>query len=350
MIAQAGENLRGLNEVYAMRRLTAMVVGSLLPLAATAGFDPRLFLKLAPSVVKVEAHNVDGSVSLGSGVMVKEGVVATNCHVTRKARSIQVGQTGARWTVHFQSSDVDHDVCLLYVPHATAPVAAFRRERPRVGQPVIAVGYVGGVAPQMSMGEIKALYDYEGGTVIQSTTPFTSGASGGGLFDEEGYLVGLVTFKHRGQLAYHFSLPVDWIFRNLDNALQEVQPLGGGRAFWERPLERQPYFLQAAALEAGHKWAELKEVAEAWSWTEAENANSWLALGKALHHLNQGERAVKAYRRAICLDLESAEAWYYLGLAHLALGERTEAEYALKVLMGLSPHLAKRLERSMSAH
>ncbi|WP_333842557.1 S1 family peptidase [Pelomicrobium sp.] len=324
-----------------------VVVGVLLPFAVRAEFDPKLFFKLIPSVVKVEAYNADGSVNIGSGVMVKEGIVATNCHVTRKARSIQVGQTGARWTVRAQSRDMDHDLCLLHVPHATAPVVTFKPDKPKVGQVVIALGYVGGVAPQMSTGEIKALYDYDGGTVIQSTTPFTSGASGGGLFDEEGRLVGLVTFKYRGEQAYHFSLPVEWIFRNLDHALEKVEPWVGGRAFWERPLEDQPYFLRAAALEAGSQWAALREVAEAWSWSEADNANAWLALGKALHHLKQDSQAVQAYRRALALDLESAETWYYLGLAQVALAERAEADYALKVLAGLNPRLAEKLQQSM---
>lgn len=324
-----------------------VLVGVLLPFAVRAEFDPKLFFKLIPSVVKVEAYNADGSVNIGSGVMVKEGIVATNCHVTRKARSIQVGQTGARWTVRAQSRDMDHDLCLLHVPHATAPVVTFKPDKPKVGQAVIALGYVGGVAPQMSTGEIKALYDYDGGTVIQSTTPFTSGASGGGLFDEEGRLVGLVTFKYRGEQAYHFSLPVEWIFRNLDHALEKVEPWVGGWAFWERPLEDQPYFLRAAALEAGSQWAALREVAEAWSWSEADNANAWLALGKALHHLKQDSQAVQAYRRALALDLESAETWYYLGLAQVALAERAEADYALKVLAGLNPRLAEKLQQSM---
>jgi serine protease Do len=326
------------------------MVGVLLPFAARADFDPKLFFKLIQSVVKVEAYNADGSVNIGSGVVVKEGIVATNCHVTRKARSIQVGQAGARWAAHAQSRDMDHDLCLLHVPHATAPVVAFKPDKPKVGQAVIALGYVGGVAPQMSTGEIKALYDYDGGTVIQSTTPFTSGASGGGLFDEEGRLVGLVTFKYRGEQAYHFSLPLEWVFRNLDHALEKVEPLTGGRAFWERPLEDQPYFLRAAALEARNQWTALREVAEAWSWREADNANAWLALGKALHHLNQDHQAVQAYRRALALDLESAETWYYLGLAQVALAENAEADYALKVLAGLNPRLAEKLQQSMALH
>lgn len=326
------------------------VIGVLLPFAARAEFDPKLFFQLIPSVVKVEAYNADGSVNIGSGVVVKEGIVATNCHVTRKARSIQVGQAGARWVAHAQSRDMDHDLCLLHVPHATAPVVAFKPDKPKVGQAVVAMGYVGGVAPQMSKGEIKALYDYDGGAVIQSTTPFTSGASGGGLFDEEGRLVGLVTFKYRGERAYHFSLPLEWIFRNLDDTLEKVEPLAGGRAFWERPLEDQPYFLRAAALEAGSQWTALREVAEAWSWNEADNGNAWLALGKALHYLNQDQEAILAYRRALALDLESAEVWYYLGLAHAALAERAEADYALKVLAGLNPRLAEKLQQSMALH
>jgi S1-C subfamily serine protease len=41
--------------------------------------------------------------------------------------------------------------------------------------------------------------------VIQTSTAFTSGASGGGLFDEDGRLVGILTYRLRGASGYYFS-------------------------------------------------------------------------------------------------------------------------------------------------
>ena len=52
-----------------------------------------------------------------------------------------------------------------------------------VWETVYAVGYSGGFRASVSEGQIVALHPYSGNYVIQVTTPFGRGASGGGLFD-----------------------------------------------------------------------------------------------------------------------------------------------------------------------
>jgi serine protease Do len=323
----------------------------LLSLPGNAALDFELYAKLASTVMKIEAHNPDGSTSIGSGVMVAPGKLVTNCHVTRNATSITVIKSGRRWDAEKQQSDVEHDLCLLSVPAATVPVAQFGNDKLKVGQQVYAVGYINGLGPRLSGGQIKALYDYEGAKVIQSTTPFRSGASGGGLFDEQGQLVGVVTFISRLDQTYHFSLPVSWVVDNLGmSTLQNVAPLPGEVAFWQQPYEREPYFLQAAALEATNSWGEMLELAEKWCVTESRNADSWLALGKAHQHLQQYDQAIAAFRKAISLDRDYPEAWYNLGLVYLDQGKQSEAEDVCKVLGSLDEELAQKLSKAQTLH
>ncbi|MGH8750916.1 MAG: trypsin-like peptidase domain-containing protein [Burkholderiales bacterium] len=323
-----------------------LLVTALLAPDAWAARDFELYARLAATVAKIEAHNPDGSTSFGSAVMVAPGKLVTNCHVTRNANSIEVIKSGLRWDAHQQQSDIEHDLCLLYVPAAETLVARLGSGKLKVGQQVYAIGFVGGLGPRFSAGEVRALYNYDGGKVIQTTTPFHGGASGGGLFDEQGFLVGVVTFRSRLDQTYHFSLPVSWVSTSLAmSKASEVAPLPvGDSAFWQKRDENQPYFLRAATMEAAREWGDLLQLAGKWSVTEKNNADSWLALGKARYHLHQAEEAITAYRQALMIDPDYPQAWYNLGLVYLEQNRRNELEEVRKTLAAFDPELADQLK------
>jgi len=328
-----------------MMRVLAAALGLACSAAVWADTDMELFRKLTASVLKVEAQNDDGSVSLGTGVVVASGIVVTNCHVTRGAHAIELVRGAARHEVESQQSDVEHDLCLLYSSQVQdEPVVAIPMDRPRVGQPVYAVGFVLGIAPRLNAGEISALYDYDDGKVIETDAAFSSGASGGGLFDPDGHLVGIVTFRSRGADAHHFCLPGRWVTEAL-NRPSDSRPVAPitGTPFWQRPREVQPYFLRAATLDAERNWSELAAVARQWSFAESGNASSWFVLGKAYARMNERPQAIEAYKTAVAVDADFAEAWYGLGLAYADSGEPAELERVRNVLDRLDPRLARQL-------
>jgi len=329
-----------------------LVLGALLcawSMAAPAD-DMDLFRKLTASVLKVEAQNGDGSVSLGTGVVVGPGMVVTNCHVTRSARTIEVVKGAQRRVVESQQSNVEHDLCLLHSPQVQDdPVVAIRHDRPRVGQPVYAVGFVLGIAPRLNAGEINAVYDYDDGRIIETDAAFTSGASGGGLFDPDGRLVGIVTFRSRGGDAHHFCLPVRWVTQELERFDgRPVAPMTG-TPFWQRPREAQPYFLRAATLEAERNWTELAAVARQWSFAESGNPTSWFILGNAYARLQERPHAIEAYESAVAIEADFAEAWYGLGVAYADSGKPAEVERVRLVLLRLDPRLAQKLAQHTGA-
>jgi serine protease Do len=314
--------------------------------ASAAALDIDLFRKLTNSILKVEALNTDGSVSLGTGVVVGHGMVVTNCHVTQRADAIELVKGALRRSVELQSSDIEHDLCLLYSSHVRDdPAVEMEQDKPKVGQAVIAVGFIYGIAPRLGEGEISALYDYDNGKVIRTSASFTSGASGGGLFDQTGRLVGIVAFRARGGESQQFCLPVGWV----EDALKRfegrpVAPLPGS-PFWQRAREDQPYFLQAATLEAEQNWPELAAVARQWSFTEANNASSWFVLGEAYDHLHQEPQSIDAYKAALAIDSDFAQGWYRLGLAYAGNGDMAEAERVRGILQGIDRRLASELSR-----
>lgn len=272
--------------------------------------NPATLVALAGSVLRVEAPRERGGFAMGSGVAVGPERVITNCHVTRDAREIQVVRGGVRWTATAQAADVDRDLCLLEVPGLQAPpVRLGYTGALAIGQHVAALGYTGGVGIQNSPGAVIELHRFDGGHVIQSSNWFSSGASGGGLFDLDGSLVGILTFRLRGGSAHYFAAPVEWVRQLLDEQrsgrFARVVPLDTGRqAYWQAPNAAQPRFLRAQVLQRDHRWGELALLAHDWLRADADDAEPWHLLGTALEKL---ERPVEA-RAALECSLQLAPA------------------------------------------
>src|SRR4051812_4605331 len=103
-----------------MPRIRRIVLSSLGALACTAAWsqplNPVLFLPVAASIVRVEAERAQGGLSVGSGVTVAPGVIATNCHVVRDASDVRIAGGGATWGADAEHADARRDVCFLRVP------------------------------------------------------------------------------------------------------------------------------------------------------------------------------------------------------------------------------------------
>jgi hypothetical protein len=289
-------------------RLLVAVLTGLLPLTPAAAPDQAAFVRMGASVLRIEAPRANGGFSLGSGVTVAPDKVVTNCHVTRDAREIHVVRGAMRWPVAAQASNLDHDLCLLQVPGLQArSVPLGRAADLSVGQPVTALGYTGGIGMQNSRGEVIELHRYDGAHVIQASNRFGSGASGGGLFDDDGRLVGILTFRLRGGEAHYFAAPVEWVQRMLANpdpaSFETIAPLDSPlRAFWQRSAGAQPRFLQAAVLRRDDKWTELAAMAVAWLRADVSDGEPWYLLGVALERLNQPVAARLALECALRVE------------------------------------------------
>ena len=287
-----------------------LLVGLVSPTAPieAADTDPRLASLPVDAVFRIRAFDPSGIVVDGSAVLVAAHKLITTCHVTRSARSIEVVRDGRVWPALPSFTDIEHDLCVLSVPDLAGAVPAdfAPDERPKLGDPVFAVGYPRGGEMTISSGQIKGLYDFDKGQLIQTSAPFDHGQSGGAIFSKEGKLIGITAFKAVLGGDFHFALPLSWIKKEiLSSDVGDTRKANGGMAFWERPRREQPLPLQAASLEADGKWEALSNVAQKWVVVDRENACSWLTLGRALSRLGRHEDAAMAFRRAAELDPSS---------------------------------------------
>jgi serine protease Do len=297
-----------------MKRLFVLVLWVLAALPARAEVDRAVLFGLSASVLKVEVQRVQGGYALGSGVVVAPETIVTNCHVTRDALKINVLRAGARWTAVSQFSDVDHDLCLLSVPGLEASVVTLgRADRLKPGQPVSALGYTGGLGIQNSHGEVLALHRLDGSRVIQSSNWFSSGASGGGLFNEDLHLVGILTFRLRGGEAHYFAAPAEWLQAMLDapnpDRYGDVAPDRSEQLpYWQRPVLAQPRFLKAALLQRDDQWPELESLAVEWLRADPSDPEPWYLMGVALTKLNRLPEAQHALACSLAIEPASSTA------------------------------------------
>lgn len=270
-------------------------------------------------VLRLVVTRADGVVELGSAVPIAGERMATNCHVLRDAARIEVEMEGGVRHARADLRDAYRDLCFINVPgFRGAAMPMIDVGQTRVGLDVLAVGFPGGEFA-VSPGKIIGLHacECDGGKVIQTSAPFDRGASGGGLFDRDGRLVGILTFKAKTGGNFHFALPVGWLRHMAEMQLDSITT---GHTFWESPGKESGYFLAACDLGAKQNWRPLASLSAEWSDQEPNNPEAWMALGRAHQGLGRSDAAVNAFQRVLMLDSTHAEAKWALQQLEFELG------------------------------
>ena len=268
-----------------------------------------VFEKVSPSVVVIRTYNAQGqNKTLGSGVVLEDGVVVTNCHVIKDSATIQVERQEMKYPATLAQSDWDRDICSLAVNSLKGQAATKgSTSRLKVGDKVYAVGAPQGLQLTLSEGLVASLRPVVGGQYLQISAPISPGSSGGGLFDEGGRLIGLPTFYLAGGQQLNFAVPVEWV-----NEL----PKRNASAPKAEQTTSNEWMNKVIELEKKKDWPELVQHALRWTKAEPRDADAWYNLGVVYSDTKQYAKAVEAYQQAIRIDPEYASAWYNLGNAY----------------------------------
>jgi len=297
------------------------------------------------SVVMVKGMGTS-SLHQGSGVVVAPGVVATNAHVVSGAVTAVVAKGKDFWVVREFCVEPDRDLCLLTVPGLTVPPAQVGTpEDARPGRPVHSIGYPGGVL-QIRAGNLVATWSFLGSHLIQANAPIAPGSSGGGLFTDDGRLLGITTFIYGGNGRLNFSIPIDWIGRlQVDGSLR-AKLICPGVARENVTQE----FLEHIADDPVN-WDSWYALSQFWVQDSPEDPNAWYARGIALSlRLHQQteqpgvevdprllEESLAAYQRAVKLGPRLSKVWNNLGAALDRLGRFEDARKAFQQAIELKP-------------
>lgn len=215
-----------------MRRFAQTLILALLGVFARPapaqgqGAADQVFRAVARSVYSVHVFDPAAQpqrklAALGSAVVYAPGRLVTNCHVLApgldagsRSLLVEIKAAGQRsgHPARLASADPERDLCILDVPGLDAPAVVLGTTRGlTVGQAVYAVGSPRGLELTLSGGLVSALRKTGAEPVIQTDAAVSPGSSGGGLFDAQGRLVGIMTFNVQGGQNLNFAVPVEWI-------------------------------------------------------------------------------------------------------------------------------------------
>jgi len=151
--------------------------------------------------------------SYGAGVAVdRSGFVLTNLHVVDGAKAITVTPFGADpVAAEVLDTDRELDLALLHLPSPLSKAAVIgRSDALGVGDEVMAVGSPRKMYFSVSRGMVSFPNRFlDGVEYIQTDLPINVGNSGGPLVDDEGNVVGIVSFILRDSQGISFALPID---------------------------------------------------------------------------------------------------------------------------------------------
>ncbi len=303
--------------------VTATLLSATAPVLA---YDKQALIESYFSVVMIRGYNETGGLAYGSGVVVGKDKVVTNCHVLRTTKQPWIARGEDSYVIDTVKADAWHDLCLVTSKNLPfKPAKLGKSTNLKRGQEVAGIGHSNGVpAPLTSTGSVKGLYDDNSAKVIRTNAKFLMGASGSGLFDMDGNLVGINTFKTSGKGgSIHFALPVEWL-ETLDKQPESSTFPISGKALWEEDEDKKPFYMQAAVPESRYDWPKLAEVADKWSKAEPKSSEAWYALGLGQENSGKLDLAEQAYKQAVTVEPENFEALVKLGQLAKTRGDIAE--------------------------
>lgn len=313
--------------------------------SALAAPSAELVQQLNLQVLRVQTGLVNGSFGLGSAVVIAKDQVVTNCHVIANANSINVVNNGAPHAVSAIKADWHHDLCILKVENLSAPVAIMGSSKHlKYEQSVFTIGYPSFVArPSSTYGVVKGLYPMDDSVVIRATSTFGLGASGGGVFDDAGNLVGVITLKSPGRDAYYYNMPVEWVQALLKQPEQAINSKSE-KAFWAAHHDKWPFFMQVVHPYMTENWDSVLQIASQWIKQEPNTAEAWFYLAAAEYATNDIQKAEAHMQKVVAMNDHHSQAIYYLGLIATESGRRSLALTKVALLNNLDITVASQLK------
>lgn len=208
--------------IATIEKKTAVEISKFLPAKSNpldAGSD--VFSKVSPSVFLIRTRTATGALQ-GSGVAYKYGYgrdfkpdrtwIATNAHVVAGSTSVTVESSGRSRPARVEYADADLDLALIVVEGEVLPLAKISKAtKPAIGSRVFAIGSPFGLENTISEGLLSGIRESKNVKTIQTSAAISSGNSGGGLFDTEGQLLGITTFKLKGGENLNFAVDSSYI-------------------------------------------------------------------------------------------------------------------------------------------
>jgi hypothetical protein len=164
-----------------------------------------VFERVSEAVFVVEAADRQGS-----AVAISDRELVTNCHVLGAQTNATIEREGQRMSAKLSSANSDADRCILV---SDTPLKKWVRIRPyadiKVGERAFTVGAPQGLELTIAEGIVSSKRIMDGSRLLQTSAPISKGSSGGGLFDAQGYLLGVTTWMRKDAQNLNFAIAAE---------------------------------------------------------------------------------------------------------------------------------------------
>jgi S1-C subfamily serine protease len=103
------------------------------------------------------------------------------------------------------------DLCRLAIAGFTKAPLKLADEEPKEGDKIFTVAFNSKGELTAAEGTIKAWRKTPAGSVLEISTPVAATASGAGVFDQYGKLIGIATTPHNYGAGLNVALPATWL-------------------------------------------------------------------------------------------------------------------------------------------
>ncbi|MBI4687935.1 MAG: trypsin-like peptidase domain-containing protein [Nitrospirae bacterium] len=295
---------------YAIYFIIPLILLTFLPALSLADAE-RIFKENSKAVVVVIAYDKQGKpISQGSGFIVRpDGAVVTNYHVISNARDIKIKVGDKALDVEgLIHTDKENDIVILKAKGKSLPTVSLGDfEKTNIGEKVYVISSPEGLENTISDGILSGIREIDlKRKILQITAPVSRGSNGGPVFNKNGKVIGIATFIIEESQNLNFAMPLNLIKDKITTK-------------------------KVIAL----KDPEIGDY--------KESAEYWFVLGYYYGERGMYKEAVEAFKQAIRIKPDFADAHNNLGVIYLILNDKGSALDEYKILKELNPELANEL-------
>jgi hypothetical protein len=168
------------------------------------------------AVVTVISYDGENrQISLGSGFVIREdGLIATNYHVIKSAKVVEVSNpTIGKYRVRgVVAVDRKLDLAVLKIQGDNLNALVLGNSaQVRLGESIVAIGNPKGLSGTVSAGLISQIRDESSYRMLQISAPIYPGNSGGPLINRRGEVIGIITARVGDGPTLGLALPINYL-------------------------------------------------------------------------------------------------------------------------------------------
>jgi hypothetical protein len=275
---------------------------------------PEMIRRIKPAVVSIETFDAKGQkLGRGTGFFIEPTTIVTNEHVIERASraDIRTPDGHVYSVLGLLAVGGRTDLVLLRIDISRSQITPLRitSRVPAEGERVFVIGNPRGLEWSVSDGIVASIRDDEdNGKLIQITAPISPGSSGSPVLDSNGQVIGVAALALSNGQNLNFAIPSDQVsglpridLKTLAEYCNETQTR---RRRLSEEMRLQGAEIEQKAIGIEGSKAALPYLEKAVE-IDPEYGNAWWYLGDALEVLGRYPEAIDAYKRTIRVSDET---------------------------------------------